>query len=218
MGSDGTRVDAAARGRHATVQRFSRDSEDPLASARTVFSLNAPATMRLTSLRSLRFAQAILLYIYSVLIALARGVTWLNPLPDLTGLGQAVFDLQVVPCAVIGSIALVDALLPHRPRLMRWAADLGSVVAVCVILLFAFALALINGVSRCLGHDSYDPGRAGGAARNCLTPTVSSQTSGARPEICGTRSRTRISDGLCPLQTPSPLHLAAGGGCRGSAR
>jgi hypothetical protein len=100
--------------------------------------------MRLTSPRSLRFAQAIVLYVYAALIALATGVTWLNPLPDPTGLGQAVFNLQVVPCAVIGSIALVDALLPGRMRLVRWAADLGSVVAVWVVLLFAFALALIN--------------------------------------------------------------------------
>jgi hypothetical protein len=100
--------------------------------------------MGLTSPRSLRFAQAILLYMYAVLVALATGVTWLNPLPDLTGLGQAVFNLQVVPCAVIGSIALVDAVLPNMVRPVRWAADLGSVVAVWVILLFAFALALIN--------------------------------------------------------------------------
>jgi hypothetical protein len=100
--------------------------------------------MRLTSPRSLRFAQAILLYMYAVLIALATGVTWLNPLPDSTGLGLAVFNLQVVPCAVIGSIELVDALLPNKVRPVRWAADLGLVVAVWVILLFAFALALIN--------------------------------------------------------------------------
>jgi uncharacterized membrane protein len=45
---------------------------------------------------------------------------------------------------ITGSIVLGDALLPSKVALVRWAADLGSVCAVWVILLFGFALALID--------------------------------------------------------------------------
>jgi uncharacterized membrane protein len=45
---------------------------------------------------------------------------------------------------ITGSIVLGDALLPSKVALVRCAADLGSVCAVWVILLFGFALALID--------------------------------------------------------------------------
>ncbi len=107
---------------------------------------NSAYSEALTSLprRRERFLVAVLLLVYAGWIAWITGKTPLHPLPDELGAGQLVFNLQAAPSLVAAATALADAGLGGRVALVRWTADLSSLVVVWVIAGFAVVVGVVD--------------------------------------------------------------------------
>ena len=91
-----------------------------------------------------RFLAAALLLAYAGWIAWITGKTPLHPLPDQLGAGELVFNLQAGPAFVAAAIALADAVLDGRVALVRWTADLSTLIVVWVIAGFAVVVGLVG--------------------------------------------------------------------------